>query len=385
MRRRLAAGATLLAALAGSQWIAGPDCAAAARQAPPPRLRIVVLAGEDAVNIIQQNTAVAPIVQVVDQNDQPVAGATVRFAVNQGRATFGGARTLTVTTNAAGRATATGLTPTSPGRLEIQATASFRGLTATATISQTNALTITAAAGAGAGAGAGAATAAAGGAAAAGAAAGGLGAGTIAAIAGGIGGGALVAARATGIVGGQADCGYTVTPTSIAAPSAGGTFPITVDRHTNDCEPKDAAPNATIEWPFLGITGGAIAPSTIMPLYVQGNAPGNPVRTGTVTIEGHVVTVTQAAACAFTVSPTSVTFPKAGGSVVLTVSATPAGCDTPQWTAETISNRITLSPASGSGNGAVTATMLPYPFIGISLPPLTGNILVANIIVPFVQ
>jgi hypothetical protein len=83
------------------------------RQAQPPRLRIVVLAGEDAVNVIQQNTAVAPIVQVVDENNQPVAGATVRFAVNPGRASFSGARTLTVTTNATGRATATGRGATS--------------------------------------------------------------------------------------------------------------------------------------------------------------------------------------------------------------------------------------------------------------------------------
>jgi hypothetical protein len=67
------------------------------------------------------------------------------------------------------------------------------------------------------------------------------------------------------------------------------------------------------------------------------------------------------------------------------VSARPAGCDTRDWTAETISNRITLSPAAGSGDGTMTATMLPYPFTGPSTPPLTGNISVAHIIVPFVQ
>ncbi len=66
-------------------------------------LRIVVIEGEDAVNIIQQKTAVAPIVEVRDRNDQPVAGAIVRFAIHGGRATFGGAQTLTVTTNAVGR------------------------------------------------------------------------------------------------------------------------------------------------------------------------------------------------------------------------------------------------------------------------------------------
>jgi hypothetical protein len=77
-----------------------------------PALRIVVLAGEDAVNIVQQRTAVAPVVEVRDRNDQPVGGAVVTFAIRSGSATFDGASTLTVTTSAAGRAAAAGLTPT---------------------------------------------------------------------------------------------------------------------------------------------------------------------------------------------------------------------------------------------------------------------------------
>jgi hypothetical protein len=40
-------------------------------------LRIGVVAGEGAVNIIQQKTAVAPIVAVRDRNNLPVSGATV--------------------------------------------------------------------------------------------------------------------------------------------------------------------------------------------------------------------------------------------------------------------------------------------------------------------
>src|SRR5262245_34319878 len=68
----------------------------AAAQPPPTGLRIIVIEGEDAVNIIQQKTAVAPVVEVRDRNDQPVAGAIVNFAIRSGRASFGGARTLTV-------------------------------------------------------------------------------------------------------------------------------------------------------------------------------------------------------------------------------------------------------------------------------------------------
>ena len=129
-------------------------------------LKIVVVEGEDAVNIIQQKTAVAPVVEVRDKNDHPVAGAVVRFAIRNGRATFSGARTISVTTNAAGRAVAAGLTPTGSGALQIGASAAFQGQTAVATIVQTNVLTAAQAAsaasagGAGAGGGAGGGTSA---------------------------------------------------------------------------------------------------------------------------------------------------------------------------------------------------------------------------------
>ena len=39
----------------------------------------MVVAGEDAVNVIQQRTAVAPVIEVRDQNNQPVAGAAVKL------------------------------------------------------------------------------------------------------------------------------------------------------------------------------------------------------------------------------------------------------------------------------------------------------------------
>ena len=104
-------------------------------------MKIVVLEGEGAVNVIQQKTAVAPIIEVRDRNDQPVSGAVVRFAIQRGRASFDGARTLTVTTNAAGRATATGLTATGRGALQIAASAAFQGQTAAVSIAQTAVMT----------------------------------------------------------------------------------------------------------------------------------------------------------------------------------------------------------------------------------------------------
>ncbi len=111
-----------------------PDSQSAQRAAPE-GLRIVVISGEDQVNVIQQKTAVAPVVEVRDRNNLPVAGVTVTFSVAQG-ATFGGASTITVVTNAAGQAVAAGLTPTAAGAISIQATAVSEGLKAVATIAQ---------------------------------------------------------------------------------------------------------------------------------------------------------------------------------------------------------------------------------------------------------
>jgi hypothetical protein len=128
------------------------------------RLKIVVIAGEDAVNVIQQKTAVAPVVEVRDRNDLPVAGVPVTFTIAGAKsASFaGGVQTITVTTNAAGQAAASGLTPLSSGAVQINVQAAFQAQTATATITQTNFATAAQAASAGgtqsasAGAGAGA-------------------------------------------------------------------------------------------------------------------------------------------------------------------------------------------------------------------------------------
>ena len=165
-----------------------------ASQAP---LKIVVIAGEGAVNIIQQKTAVAPIVEVRDRNDQPVAGAVVRFAIQGGRGSFNGARVLSLTTDVAGRAAATGLTPTASGALQISASAAFQGQTAVVAIAQTNVMTAAEAAAVAAGG----ATSSGGGAAGAGGAAGGGGGGlsatTIAIIGGAAAGGAIAVKAVT--------------------------------------------------------------------------------------------------------------------------------------------------------------------------------------------
>lgn len=115
----------------------------AGAQDAPPKLNIVIVEGDGAINNIRQRTAREPIVEVQDENHKPVAGAAVVFALSDqgaGGAFAGGSHSLTVVTDSQGRAIAHGFHPNNvQGQYQIHVTASQAGRTAVATISQTNA------------------------------------------------------------------------------------------------------------------------------------------------------------------------------------------------------------------------------------------------------
>ncbi len=218
--------------IASAMFPVGPRAVAQSPgQSQPPGLHLVIVEGEGAINNIQQRTAREPIVEVLDRNNRPVAGATVSFLVPESGAsgTFStGSNLLEVITNAQGRAVAAGFQPNAvSGPFQMNVTASFQGQTATATISQTNALTTAgAASGGGGSAGAGGAAGTTAG------AAGGLSAGAIGAIIGGIAAAATVGA---------------------VAASGGGDKP--------SSSPATAPPQGTIGSPSLPIFGPAAARS----------------------------------------------------------------------------------------------------------------------------
>ena len=118
----------------------------------PPKLNLVIVEGEGAINNIRQRTSREPIVQVEDENHRPVGGAAIVFALpsnGAGGSFANGARTLTTITDNQGRAVARGLRPNNvQGQYQIRVTASKEGQTVTGTITQTNALVAGAAAGA---------------------------------------------------------------------------------------------------------------------------------------------------------------------------------------------------------------------------------------------
>jgi len=74
-------------------------------------------------------------------------------------------------------------------------------------------------------------------------------------------------------------------------------------------------------------------------------------RTGNVTIAGKTFTITQAAPCTFTISPTSATISVSGGTGDVKVTASNGAC---AWTATSGTAWITItSGAPDTGNGTV--------------------------------
>ncbi len=130
----LAEGARIDAALAAQ---------AASGQTEPAAtgFRINVVKSEPQNNL-RKGRATKAVVEVRDRNNQPVAGALVLFALpgNGPSGTFvGGARTLTVTTNSAGQATATYTPNQVAGMFSMEASAQVNGATVASTsISQAN-------------------------------------------------------------------------------------------------------------------------------------------------------------------------------------------------------------------------------------------------------
>ena len=134
-------------ALAGALLLPAPILAQAAGAAQnlvaqAGNLKIVVLEGEGAKNNVRAKSGTAPVVEVRDEADKPVAGAEVVFqlpATGPGAVFHGWMRTQTVRTDAQGRAGTTGYVPNDEeGRFNIKVTATSGAKTGSAVIAQSN-------------------------------------------------------------------------------------------------------------------------------------------------------------------------------------------------------------------------------------------------------
>lgn len=107
------------------------------------RLQVLILEGDGVTNMIRSGAGRDVVVQVRDENGQPVSQAAVMFFLpNQGPGgTFpDGGLTLTTTTNSQGQAAARGIRINNqPGTMQVRVSASYGGQTANAIATQANA------------------------------------------------------------------------------------------------------------------------------------------------------------------------------------------------------------------------------------------------------
>jgi len=125
--------------------VPAPAPATQAPVAPLPTiesLKVLVLEGQNSVNNTTRHIGIQPVVEVRDQNDRPIGGATVVFRLppsGPGGAFPGKSPTLSAGTNARGQAAASGFVPNDElGKFDIHVTATYQNQTGEATISQKN-------------------------------------------------------------------------------------------------------------------------------------------------------------------------------------------------------------------------------------------------------
>ncbi len=107
-----------------------------------PKLNIVLISSEGAINNIKSRTARETIVEVRDENNKPVAGAAVVFLLpdsGPGLVSSNGSRIISTVTDTNGRAAARGLKPNGQsGQYNIQVRANFQQSFGQLAVSQSN-------------------------------------------------------------------------------------------------------------------------------------------------------------------------------------------------------------------------------------------------------
>jgi hypothetical protein len=142
----------------------------------------------------------------------------------------------------------------------------------------------------------------------------------------------------------SASCTYTIAPEQRSVDAAGATFDVAVSA------PAGCSWTAASQAPWITVRDSGAGAAQVTVAANTGDA-----RTGTVSIAGRTLTVTQAAApraaCAYSVRPRSVKVGSRGGLLQLDVQ-TSREC---AWTAAPDVPWIrVVSGGSGSGDGAVT-------------------------------
>lgn len=148
-------------------------------------------------------------------------------------------------------------------------------------------------------------------------------------------------------------CMTSINPTSRTFTPNGGSGAITVSAATN-CNWSSLS---SVPWISIISNGSGPGSKTIKYTVSANTLPVQ--RSGIIAVGRFIHTVIQsAAACTFSISPSSQSFSDGGGAGTVNVSA-PAGCN---WTAQSNAAFITITTSSsGSGNGAVNYSVASNP------------------------
>lgn len=141
-------------------------------------------------------------------------------------------------------------------------------------------------------------------------------------------------------------CTYGVSTTGISVPASGGTPSVSVTAPNGCSWTASGGPS------WLSITSGSSGSGNGTVSLAASPNPGTSARSGTFTVAGYTITVTQAGiTCTYGVSTTGLSVPASGGALSVSVT-TPSGCS---WSASGGTSWLSITSGhSGSGNGTVS-------------------------------
>lgn len=143
-------------------------------------------------------------------------------------------------------------------------------------------------------------------------------------------------------------CSFSISPTSKAFDSAGGSVTVSVSAGSS-CT---WSVSESLSWVSTARTNEAGSGS--VRISVQPNTSTSS-RSGTVTIAGKSFTVSQSGApsCTYSISPQSKAFDASGGSVTVAVRTSTSSCS---WAVQNIPSWVSVSRRNGTGNANITIT-----------------------------
>jgi hypothetical protein len=159
-------------------------------------------------------------------------------------------------------------------------------------------------------------------------------------------------------------CTFTVAPDNVTSPAAGNATRVDVTGAA-ECQWTTSSP---VPW----ITFNPPAGSGTSGVDIQVAQNTGPARNSPVSVAGRTVTVNQESGCTYSINPTSITVPAAGGSGPGVTVTAGAGCT---WTAASQVSWITITTPQGSGDGVVQGTV----DANTTGAPRSGTVIIAGL------